>query len=77
MLNGLAGLVKSDSEQPLEVEEARSGAFLVICEVGKALDRGQPADRQSTSLGLSILKALFAVNGRSIDVGKQPALSLG
>ncbi len=45
MLNGLVGLVQGDGEQPLEVEEARSSAFLAICEVGKALHRGQPADR--------------------------------
>jgi len=45
MLNGLVALVQGDSEQPLEVEEARSGAFLAICEVGKALHRGQPTDR--------------------------------
>ena len=31
-------------EQSLEVEEARSGAFMAICEVGKAPHRGQPAD---------------------------------
>ena len=45
MLNGLIGLVQAEGEQPLEVEEARSGAFMAICEVGKALHRGQPADR--------------------------------
>ncbi len=45
MLNGLVGLVQGGGEQPLEVEEARSGAFLAICEIGKALHRGQPADR--------------------------------
>ena len=44
ILNGLVGLVKADGERPLELEEARSGAFLAICEVGKALHRGQPAD---------------------------------
>ncbi len=44
ILNGLAGLVRADGEQPLEVEEARSSAFLAICEIGKALHRGQPAD---------------------------------
>ena len=44
ILNGLAGLVQGDGEQPLEVEEARSSAFMAICEVGKALHRGQPAD---------------------------------
>jgi hypothetical protein len=45
ILNGLAGLVQGDGEQPLEVEEARSSAFMAICEIGKALHRGQPADR--------------------------------
>ena len=30
---------------PLEVEEARSSAFMAICEVGKALHRGQPAEK--------------------------------
>ncbi len=45
MLNGLVGLVQGDREQPLEVEEARSSAFLAICKIGKALHRGQPADR--------------------------------
>jgi hypothetical protein len=45
ILNGLVGLVQGGGDQPLEVEEARSGAFLAICEVGKALHRGQPADR--------------------------------
>ena len=44
MLNELVGLVQGEGEQPLEVEEARSGAFMAICEVGKALHRGQPAD---------------------------------
>ena len=45
MLNGLVGLVQGSGEQSLEVEEARSGAFMAICEIGKALHRGQPADR--------------------------------
>jgi hypothetical protein len=45
ILNGLVGLVQGGSEQPLEVEEARSGAFMAICEVGKALHRGQPAEK--------------------------------
>ena len=45
MLNGLIGLVQGEADQPLEIEEARSSAFLAICEVGKALHRGQPADR--------------------------------
>ena len=44
ILNGLAGLVQGSGEAPLEVEEARSAAFMAICEVGKALHRGQPAD---------------------------------
>ena len=44
MLNALVGLVQGGGEAPLEVEEARSSAFMAICEVGKALHRGQPAD---------------------------------
>jgi hypothetical protein len=44
ILNGLAGLVQGSGEQRLEVEEARASAFLAICEVGKALHRGQPAE---------------------------------
>jgi hypothetical protein len=46
ILNGLVGLVQGSGEAPLEVEEARSAAFMAICEVGKALHRGQPADGQ-------------------------------
>ncbi len=43
ILNGLMGLVRSDTgEQGLEIDEARSSAFLSICELGKALHRGQP-----------------------------------
>jgi hypothetical protein len=43
ILNGLIDLVQSESgEQRLEVDEARSSAFLSICEIGKALHRGQP-----------------------------------
>ena len=43
ILNGLIGLVSSGSgDQSLEVDEARASAFLAICEVGKALHRGQP-----------------------------------
>jgi hypothetical protein len=45
MLNGLVGLVQAHGEQPLEVEEARASAFMTICEIGKALHRGQVADR--------------------------------
>jgi hypothetical protein len=43
MLNELAGLVQGDRDQRLEIEEARSSAFMAICEIGKALHRGQPA----------------------------------
>ena len=44
ILNRLMGLVRSEAgDQPLEVDEARSSAFLSVCEVGKALHRGQPA----------------------------------
>jgi hypothetical protein len=45
MLNGMIGLVQADGEAPLEVEEARSSAFMAICEIGKALHRGLSADR--------------------------------
>ena len=45
ILNELVGLVQAHAEQPLEIEEARSGAFMAICEIGKALHRGQPADK--------------------------------
>ena len=45
MLNELAALAQGEGEAPLELEEARSSAFMAICEVGKALHRGQPADR--------------------------------
>ena len=45
MLNALVGLAQADGgEQPLEIEEARSSAFMAICEIGKALHRGQRAD---------------------------------
>ena len=44
ILNGLVGLVRADQDQHLELEEARSGAFLAICEIGKSLHRGRPAD---------------------------------
>ena len=44
LLNGLIPLVQRGGEAPLEVEEARSAAFLAICEVGKALHRGQPVE---------------------------------
>jgi hypothetical protein len=44
ILNALAPLVQGSGEAPLEIEDARASAFLAICEVGKALHRGQPAD---------------------------------
>jgi hypothetical protein len=44
MLNGLVGLVQASGAASLEVEEARASAFMAICEIGKALHRGQPAD---------------------------------
>ena len=43
MLNQLVGLVQGGDDE-LEVAEARSSAFIAICELGKALHRGQPAD---------------------------------
>jgi hypothetical protein len=43
-LNGLIALTQGDgNDQSLEIDEARSTAFLAICEVGKALHRGQPS----------------------------------
>ena len=44
MLNGLIGLVQGEGDASLEVEEARSSAFMAICEIGKALHRGQPTE---------------------------------
>jgi hypothetical protein len=44
MLNGLVGLVQGGGPASLEVEEARAGAFMAICEIGKALHRGQSTD---------------------------------
>jgi len=44
MLNALVGLVQSDGPASIEVEEARASAFMAICELGKALHRGQPTD---------------------------------
>jgi len=44
ILNGLAGFVQGDGEQELEVQDARIAVFQAICELGKALHRGQPAD---------------------------------
>jgi hypothetical protein len=40
-LNDLIPLVQG-GEQTLEAQEARTSAFLAICEVGKALHRRQP-----------------------------------
>ena len=44
MLNELAGLVQGGDDNELEVADARSSTFMAICEVAKALHRGQPAD---------------------------------
>lgn len=44
MLNELVGLVRGEDDHGLEVADARSSAFMAICEVGKALHRGQPTD---------------------------------
>ena len=43
-LNALIPLVQGGAHVSLEVDEARASAFLSICEVGKALHRGQPVD---------------------------------
>ncbi|WP_315728382.1 MULTISPECIES: hypothetical protein [unclassified Bradyrhizobium] len=43
LLNGLIGMAKSaGGDQEFEIDEARSSAFMSICEVGKALHRGLP-----------------------------------
>ena len=42
ILNGLIPLVQGSGDQTMEAQEARASAFLSICEVGKALHRGQP-----------------------------------
>ncbi|HEY8332270.1 MAG TPA: hypothetical protein VIQ05_00625 [Tardiphaga sp.] len=44
ILNGIAGLIKGDGDDALEVQEARTDAFMAICELGKALHRGQPSE---------------------------------
>ena len=44
ILNGIAGLIKGDGDDALEVQEARTEAFMAICELGKALHRGLPVD---------------------------------
>ena len=45
ILNGLIPLVQGGGAENLEADEARASAFMAICEVGKALHRGQPTDR--------------------------------
>lgn len=65
ILNGLVGLVQGGCDQPLEVEEARSGAFLAICEIGKALHRGQPADRLWASAMSATERWLSLAGGRA------------
>jgi hypothetical protein len=50
ILNGLIGLVRGGGDgQSLEVDEARSSAFLSICEAGKALHQGQPLGQHWTT----------------------------
>jgi hypothetical protein len=45
ILNGLMPLVQgAGGDGDMEVDDARASAFLRICEVGKALHRGQPVD---------------------------------
>lgn len=54
ILNGLAGLVQSaNGHESIETDELRSSAFLAICEIAKALHRGQPA----TSLWAAAMNA--------------------
>jgi len=44
ILNDLIPLVQGGGAQTLEAQEARASAFLSICEIGKALHRGQPVE---------------------------------
>ena len=49
-LNALIPLVQATAgDDNIEVDEARASAFMAICEVGKALHRGQPADSLYTA----------------------------
>ncbi len=64
MLNALVGLVQGGAEAPLEVEEARSAAFMAICEIGKALHRGQPADQLWASAIATTEKWMSLARGR-------------
>lgn len=67
ILNGLMGLVRSEgAELPLEVDEARASAFLAICEVGKALHRGQPTE--------SLWPTAMASTGHWMALAKRAAL---
>lgn len=43
-LNDLIELTKTGGAASLEIEELRSSAFMAICELGKALHRGQSTD---------------------------------
>ena len=45
ILNGLAGLIQGSTEQSFEVQDMRAEVFTAICELGKALHRGQPAEQ--------------------------------
>lgn len=65
MLNGLIRLVQGGGEAPLEVEEARSAAFMAICEIGKALHRGQPAERLWASAIDATQRWMSLARGRS------------
>jgi hypothetical protein len=49
LLNGLTKLMPAEQEQPMEIEEARATAFLTVCDLAKALHRGQPASHLWTS----------------------------
>ena len=65
MLNGLAGLIQGGGVAPLEVEEARSSAFRAICEIGKALNRGQPADHLWASAMSATQRWMSLTKGRA------------
>ena len=64
ILTGLVGLVQGDPDQPLEIAEARTSAFLAICEVGKALHRGQPTHGLWASAIAATERWMSLVRGR-------------
>src|SRR5260370_13286402 len=70
ILNGIVGLVQGEQEQGLEVEEARSSAFLAICEVGKALHHFDKCPACGQWFDMRDLGEVLAhVHGADIEIG--------